>query len=186
MAATTPSATATALFAGGCFWCMQPAFDCAPGVSATQVGYTGGAASTATYEQVSRGDTGHVEAIQVTYDPAQVTYAHLLKTYLENIDPTDGEGQFADRGTHYMPAIYYADTTQQQTAEQALAAIAPKFAPQPISVKLLPASAFYVAEAYHQKYYEKNATHYNAYKVGSGRASYLENTWKKNHKDTRN
>ena len=142
MAADTTASTSnkTALFGGGCFWCMQPAFDRTPGVSATQVGYTGGAASTATYEQVSRGDTGHVEAIQVTYDPAQVTYAHLLKTYLENIDPTDGEGQFADRGTHYMPAIYYADTAQQQAAEQALAAIAPKFAPKPISVKLLPAS----------------------------------------------
>lgn len=138
MAATTK----TALFAGGCFWCMQPAFDQTIGVTATSVGYSGGDAKTAHYEQVSTGTTGHVEVIQVTYDPKQVTYEKLLTTYLENVDPTDADGQFADRGSQYHTAIYYSDDTQKHSAEQALKDIAPKFAPTPIAVKVLPAKPF--------------------------------------------
>jgi methionine-S-sulfoxide reductase len=178
--ATTPApATATALFAGGCFWCMQPAFDNAVGVTATSVGYSGGAKETATYEQVSTDTTGHAEVIQVTYDPGKIAYEKLLETYLENIDPTDAEGQFADKGKHYQTAIYYADDAQKLAAEKALAAIAPKFAPTPIVVKIKPATPFYGAEEYHQKYYQKNSAHYNAYKKGSGRAAYIEKVWGK-------
>lgn len=176
--AATPTAQ-TALFAGGCFWCMQPAFDNASGVTSTSVGYTGGDSKTANYEQVSTDTTGHVEAIQVTYDASKIAYEKLLETYLENIDPTDAEGQFADKGKHYQTAIYYADDAQKLAAEKSLAAIAPKFAPKPIVVKILPATPFYAAEEYHQKYYLKNAAHYNAYKKGSGRAGYIEKVWGK-------
>lgn len=179
MAATPTPAIQTAMFAGGCFWCMQPAFDNAAGVTATSVGYTGGDAKTATYEHVSSATTSHVEAIQVTYDTSKIAYEKLLETYLENIDPTDPEGQFADKGKHYQTAIYYTNDAQKLAAEKALAAIAPKFAPKPIVVKILPATPFYAAEEYHQKYYLKNAAHYNAYKKGSGRAGYIEKVWGK-------
>ncbi len=169
----------TAMFAGGCFWCMQPAFDRTEGVIATVVGYTGGDASTAHYDAVSHGKSGHVEAIQVTYDPQKVAYTRLLELYWENIDPTDAEGQFADKGSQYHTAIFYADDVQKQAAETSKAAIAKKFAPQPIVVKILPATPFYPAEEYHQKYYQKNGIRYNAYKHGSGRVQRLQELWKK-------
>lgn len=179
MAANPVPATITALFGGGCFWCMQPAFDTTPGVISTSVGYAGGEAKTATYEQVSTGTTGHVEVIQVTYDPQKVSYEKLLGIYLENIDPTDADGQFADKGSQYRTAIYYADASQKNAAEKALSALAPKFAPAPIVVQIKPATAFYAAEEYHQKYYLKNKLHYNAYKHGSGRSAFIEDHWKK-------
>ncbi len=174
MAADT---TKTALFGGGCFWCMQPAFDNTAGVVSTSVGYAGGAAKDANYERVSMGTTGHVEVIQITYDPAKVNYEALLETYWENIDPTDPNGQFADKGSQYKPAIYYADDAQKKAAELSVAPIAKKFAPKPIVVAILPAPTFYPAEEYHQKYYQKNSTHYNLYKHGSGRAGFLEKEW---------
>ena len=179
MATTATPATHTAMFAGGCFWCMQPSFDTTKGVTATLVGYAGGDAKTANYEAVSSGCSGHAEVIQITYDPTQVTYEKLLETFLENIDPTQADGQFGDRGPQYLTAIYYADDAQKKAAEKALAAIAPKFAPAPIVVSIKPTTTFYAAEDYHQKYYEKNKVHYNAYKYGSGRAGYIERTWKK-------
>jgi methionine-S-sulfoxide reductase len=170
--------TKTALFGGGCFWCMQPSFDSTPGVIATSVGYAGGEAKTANYDAVSAGNTGHVEVIEITYDPTKVAYEKLLTIFLENIDPTDGGGQFADRGSQYAPVIFYADASEKTAAEKALAAIAPKFAPAPIEVKLRASAAFYPAEDYHQKYYQKNSTHYNAYKKGSGRKDFIEKNWK--------
>lgn len=179
MTATPSPSTQTALFGGGCFWCMQPAFDNTAGVTATSVGYTGGDAKTANYDAVSTGHTGHVEVIEITYDPAKVTYEKLLETYLANIDPTDPEGQFADKGPQYQTAIYVADDAQKNAAQKALENIATKFAPAPIAVAIKPAAIFYPAEDYHQKYYLKNAAHYNAYKYGSGRAGYIEKTWKK-------
>jgi peptide-methionine (S)-S-oxide reductase len=169
--------TKTAIFAGGCFWCMQSAFDKTPGIVATRVGFTGGDAASAQYETVSTGSTEHLEAIEVTYDPSKTPYETLLETYWENIDPTDAEGQFADRGSQYHPAIFYADATQQHAAEVSKKAIAAKFAPKPIVVQILPAKPFYVGEEYHQKYYAKHPLEYNAYKHGSGRADYLEKTW---------
>ena len=178
-AATISGPQATALFGGGCFWCMQPSFDNTPGVSATSVGYAGGDAKTANYDAVSTGKTGHVEVIQITYDPAKVAYETLLTTFLENIDPTDGGGQFADRGPQYAPVIFYANAAEKTTAEEALAAIAPKFAPASIEVKLREVAPFYAAEDYHQRYYQKNSAHYNAYSKGSGRKDFIEKNWKK-------
>ena len=125
---TASSSTQTLVLGGGCFWCMQPSFDNTAGVTATSVGYTGGEAKTANYEAVSTGKTGHVEVIQITYDPQKVTYEKLLQTYLENIDPTQADGQFADRGPQYIAAIYYADATQKNAAQKALDGIAAKFA----------------------------------------------------------
>jgi methionine-S-sulfoxide reductase len=156
---------------------MQPAFDHTNGVLATKVGYTGGHVANPSYEQLSGGTTGHVEAIEVSYNPQQVGYETLLQTYWENIDPTDADGQFADRGSQYHPAIFYADAAQQKAAEASKLEIAPKFAPKPILLTILPVKPFYPAEDYHQAYYKKNATHYNAYKYGSGRAGYLERLW---------
>jgi methionine-S-sulfoxide reductase len=175
----TTTSTKTALFGGGCFWCMQPSFDTTVGVVSTSVGYAGGDAKTANYEAVSSGTTGHVEVIEITYDPAKVAYEKLLTIYLENIDPTDGGGQFADRGSQYAPVIFYADAAEKVKAEAALKAIAPKFTPAPIAVALREAKPFYAAEDYHQRYYQKNAAHYNAYKKGSGRAAFIEKTWGK-------
>ena len=179
--ATTPATPPiqTAIFAGGCFWCMQPAFDNILGVLSTSVGYTGGSKETANYAAVSRGTTHHVEAIQVTYDPSRVAYETLLQTYWENIDPTDADGQFADKGAPYHTAIFVQNDAQKKAAERSKAAIAPKFAPMPIAVRILPAQPFYAAEDYHQQYYLKNKNHYDLYKRGSGRAGYLEKTWAK-------
>lgn len=182
MAADTTPTPKTAMFGGGCFWCMQPAFDNALGVISTSVGYAGGDAKTANYEAVSTGTTGHVEVIQVTYDPHKIGFDKLLEIYLENVDPTDAEGQFADKGSQYRTAIYFVDAAQKSAAETALKSIANKFAPAPIMVQILPATPFYAAEDYHQKYYLKNAQHYNAYKVGSGRAAFIEKNWKNKEK----
>ena len=176
IATNAMAATQTAMFAGGCFWCMQYAFDKMKGVT-TLVGYSGGTVANPTYEQVSSGTTGHFETIQVTYDPAQVKYEALLETYIENIDPTDPNGQFADQGTQYMPAIFYADEAQKKAAEKALADVAPKFGKKPIVVKVKPAKPFYAAEEHHQKYYQKAPSAFQAYEHGSGRADYLERTW---------
>lgn len=179
MAATPAPSHESALFGGGCFWCMQPSFDATPGVIATSVGYAGGAANTANYEAVSGGTTGHVEVIEVQYDPAKVSYEKLLTIYLENIDPTDGGGQFADRGTQYAPVIFTKNAAQQTAAKKALSDIGPKFAPAAIAVALRDAVPFYAAEDYHQKYYQKKSAHYDAYKQGSGRAAFIEKNWKK-------
>lgn len=176
--ATTPAlATKTAIFAGGCFWCMQPSFDNTPGVIKTLVGYSGGHTVNPTYEQVISDTTGHYEAIEVTYDPAQVNYEKLLEIYWENIDPLDAGGQFADRGEHYHTVIFVTDDAQRKAAEQSKTVIEKKFAPQPVATKILPAKPFYAAEDYHQKYYEKNKLRYNAYKYGSGRVDKLKELW---------
>lgn len=169
--------TKTAIFAGGCFWCMQPGFDSTPGVLKTVVGYTGGHVANPTYEQVVSDTTGHYEAIEVTYDPAQVAYETLLTTYWENIDPLDAGGQFADRGEHYHTVIFVADEAQHAAAEASKQQVAAKFAPQPVATQILPAKPFYPAEDYHQKYYEKNKLRYNAYKYGSGRVDRLGDLW---------
>ncbi len=170
--------TETAIFAGGCFWCMQPAFDQAPGVLSTTVGYTGGAKANPTYEEVCTGSTGHAEAIQVIFDPKKVSYEQLLEVFWHNINPTTPNQQFADRGTQYRSAIFYLSPQQQQLAEASKEKLAHsgKF-DKPIATEITQASAFYPAEEYHQKYYQKNAIGYNLYKVGSGRADYIKKTW---------
>jgi methionine-S-sulfoxide reductase len=167
-----------AVFAGGCFWCLQPGFDHTPGVLATTVGYTGGHVVDPTYEQVSSGTTGHVEAIEVMYDPAAVAYAKLVDIFWRSVDPTDAGGQFSDRGNQYHTAIFYADEGQKRSAEDAVRRLGEsgKFK-KPIVTQVLPAAPFYPAEEYHQKYYLKQSGHYNSYKAGSGRADFIQKTW---------
>jgi len=169
----------TAIFAGGCFWCMQPPFDNLEGVISTEVGYTGGHVENPTYEQICRGDTGHYEAIRVVYDPEQLGYEALLDTFWQNIDPTQADGQFADRGGQYLTAIFYHDEEQRLLAEASLSALdsSGKF-DRAIVTKILKAEVFYPAEEYHQKYYLNNSGHYGMYKLGSGRAGFIEQVWK--------
>lgn len=169
--------TKTAIFAGGCFWCMQPGFDSTPGVVKTEVGYTGGTNADPTYEQVSSGATGHIEAIKVTYDPAKVSYETLLSHYWQNIDPTDPDGQFADKGSQYHTVIFVDGDEQRKAAEKSKEAVAAKLAPAKIATIIVPAQPFYDAEDYHQKYYEKNKAHYTMYKYGSGRVGRLKELW---------
>ena len=169
-----------ATFAGGCFWCMQPPFDTVAGVIRSTAGYSGGPEADPTYERVSSGTTGHAESVQVVYDPAIVSYEHLLDIYWHNINPTQVNGQFADHGRQYRTAIFYHDEAQHQAAlksKQALAGSG-KF-DAPIAVEITQFSAFYPAEDYHQQYYKKNYEDYHRYRIGSGREGYLQATWGK-------
>lgn len=169
-----------AVFAGGCFWCMQPVFDQKSGVVSTAVGYTGGKKENPTYEEVSTGKTGHIEAIEVTYDPSKVTYADLIETYWRTIDPTDQGGQFSDRGTQYKTAIFYRDEEEKRIALESKEKLAKSgMFKRPIATEIIEASPFYPAEGYHQKYYLKNFDHYERYKVGSGRAGFITRMWGK-------
>ena len=165
-----------ATVAGGCFWCIEPAFDPIEGVLAVFPGYTGGALKNPTYKDVSNGNTGHLEAVQIAFDPNKVSYDKLLTIFWQQIDPTDPGGQFADRGEHYTTAIFYHNPTQKQIAEASKKAVAQRFE-KPIVTKIREAHEFYVAEEVHQDYYKKNPVHYNMYKKGSGRADYIKNTW---------
>jgi methionine-S-sulfoxide reductase len=170
----------TAIFAGGCFWCMQPPYDQLPGVVSTTVGYTGGEKPNPSYEEVSSGTTGHLEAVRIVYDPTKTTYNDLLRVFWQSIDPTDPGGQFADQGSQYHTAIFYHDQEQKRLAEASKAELAASGPfQQPIVVPILPAKPFYPAEDYHQKYYKKSTTHYKMYKAGSGREGFLERTWGK-------
>lgn len=171
-------ATALATFAGGCFWCMEGPFEALEGVHAVVSGYTDGQVVDPTYEQVSRGGTGHAEAVQIAYDPSRVSYAALLETFWRQIDPTDAGGQFADRGSQYRTAIYYHSEDQRQLAETSKKELADsgRF-DAPIVTEIKPATTFYVAENYHQDYYKTHPTRYQMYKVGSGRAGYLKDKW---------
>jgi peptide methionine sulfoxide reductase msrA/msrB len=171
--------TKEAIFAGGCFWCMEPPYSFIDGVIDVSAGYTGGTLDNPTYHEVTSGKTGHYEAIRITYDPDKVGYGKLLDIFWMNIDPTDPGGQFADRGTQYQTAIFYADEEQKQIAEESKAALgkSDRF-DKPIATAILPAKEFFVAEDYHQDYYKKNPDHYKRYKIGSGRADYIERKWK--------
>ncbi|WP_342560708.1 peptide-methionine (S)-S-oxide reductase MsrA [Psychrobacillus sp. FSL W7-1457] len=165
-----------ATFAGGCFWCMVKPFDSYDGIKKVVSGYTGGNLPNPTYEQVCSNATGHFEAVQITYDPEKFSYDQLLDIFWLNIDPTDEEGQFFDKGSSYQTAIFYHNEEQREKAEQSKAALnASGRYPKKIATKILPASEFYEAEEYHQDYYKKNPSHYNRYFVGSGRANFVEN-----------
>jgi peptide methionine sulfoxide reductase msrA/msrB len=157
---------------------MEPPFENLEGVSAVVSGYSGGAEENPTYQQVSAGMTGHREVIQVVYDPSKVSYEELLDVFWRQIDPTDSEGQFADRGNQYETAIYYHDEEQKTLAERSRDELAQsgRFE-RPIVTEILAAGPFYPAEDYHQDYYKKNSTHYKRYRKGSGREGYLEKTW---------
>lgn len=166
----------TAVFAGGCFWCMEKPFDVLPGVASTTSGYTGGSVENPTYEAVSAGGTGHFEAVEVRYDPQQVSYETLLETFWVNVDPLDGRGQFCDKGDQYRSAIFYESPEQQAIAEAAKGAIATQLA-KPIATEVLPAATFYAAEDYHQNYYQTHATRYKVYRFGCGRDQRLASLW---------
>ncbi|MGA1207004.1 MAG: peptide-methionine (S)-S-oxide reductase MsrA [Litorivicinaceae bacterium] len=170
--------TRVATFAGGCFWCLEPPFESMPGVSSVISGYMGGPEENPTYEQVSAGRTGHLEVVQVTYDPAQVSYESLLETFWRQIDPTDPGGQFVDRGAHYRTAIFAHDDTQLMSAlvsKQLLDASG--IFKRPIVTEIRPAEPFYVAEDYHQDYYINAAYRYKFYRFRSGRDQFLDATW---------
>jgi peptide-methionine (S)-S-oxide reductase len=169
---------ATATFAGGCFWCMQPAFDSVPGVVSTTVGYTGGSAKDPSYEEVSSGATGHAESIEVEYDPAKVSYEKLLDVFWHNVDPTDAGGQFCDRGDQYRSEIFTHDEQQRRLAEQSKKELEEsKRLPGPVVTRIVPAGPFYRAEEYHQDYYRKNPLRYRFYRLGCGRDRRLEQVW---------
>lgn len=169
---------AYAVFSGGCFWCMEGPFDKLEGVIATTSGYTGGTAVNPTYEQVSSGRTGHMEAVLVEYDPARVGYARLLEVYWRNVDPLDAAGQFCDKGSQYLSAIFPVDDQQRALAEASKASLEKsRKLPGPIVTRILPAAAFYPAEAYHQDYYLKNPFRYAFYRRGCGRDARLEQLW---------
>ncbi|MDO8527680.1 MAG: peptide-methionine (S)-S-oxide reductase MsrA [Deltaproteobacteria bacterium] len=167
-----------ATFAGGCFWCMEGPFEAHPGVSKVVSGYIGGVKENPTYEEVSEGNTGHYEAIEITYDPKKISYNELLDIFWRQIDPTDKDGQFADRGLQYRSAIFYHNEEQKRLALASGAALAASGRyDKPIATQILPAAKFYAAENYHQEYYKKNPLRYKTYRAGSGREDYLKKTW---------
>lgn len=172
------SDTAVAIFAGGCFWCMEPAFDKLSGVLSTTSGYTGGHTPDPSYRQVSAGGTGHAEAVRVVYDPDQISYQALLQVFWHNIDPVTANGQFCDEGSQYRSAIFYRDEEQRQLAEQSRQVLSTSGRlPGPVVTEIEPASAFYPAEAYHQDYYRKNPLRYKYYRYHCGRDQRLKKLW---------
>jgi peptide-methionine (S)-S-oxide reductase len=175
-AAPPPPGLAAATFAAGCFWCVEPPYDKLEGVVSTTSGYTDGSVPGVTYSQITSGGTGHTEAVQVIYDPAKVSYETLLDTFWRNVDPLDAGGQFCDRGDAYRPAIFTHDADQAQLASASKEALAGRFE-QPIVVDIKPATAFWVAEEYHQDYYLKNPYRYSFYRSRCGRDARLDDLW---------
>jgi len=170
----TGDSLAVAVFAGGCFWCMEPPYDKLAGVLATTSGYTGGTVKNPTYEQVSDGGTGHYEVLQVKYDPSRVSYQQLLDVFWQNVDPFDARGQFCDKGDQYRAAIFYRTDAEREKAEASKRALeqSGRFR-EKIVTEILPAVAFYPAEEYHQDYYKKNPIRYRFYRSGCGRDARL-------------
>ncbi len=168
--------TRTAVFAGGCFWCMEGPYDGRPGVLSTISGYAGGTQRNPTYEQVSAGGTGHYEVIEITYDPSRISYQQLVDIYWRNVDPFDGGGQFCDRGKHYASAIFAGNAEEREIAEASKRALATQLG-KPIATEVLPATKFYAAEDYHQDYYVKNPVRYKYYRYSCGRDARLESIW---------
>ena len=174
------TATAVATFAGGCFWCMEPPFEKLDGVASVVSGFIGGKEPNPTYQQVAHGQTGHTEAVQVTYDPTKVTYEKLVDVFWRNHDPLDAGGQFCDRGRQYRPGIFVHDDAQLKVAETTKAALdAAKRFKSPIVTEITAAGPFTAAEDYHQDFYKKNPAHYYAYRKGCGRDARLDQLWGK-------
>ena len=168
-----------ATFAGGCFWCMVKPFDEIEGIISITSGYTGGELPNPTYEQVCSGKTGHLEAVQITYDPNLMSYSDLLEMYWPLIDPTDPGGQFHNRGESYQTAIFYHSAEQKRLAEQSKQALEEKdIFNKPIVTDIREAKPFYEAEEYHQNFYKKDPKHYQAYRLKSGRDNFVEKYWK--------
>jgi peptide-methionine (S)-S-oxide reductase len=170
----------TAIFAGGCFWCMEKPFDHTVGVISTTSGYSGGHLPNPSYEIVSAGGSGHYEVMQVRYDASKVSYAQLLGVYWQQVDPFDGSGQFCDRGDTYRPAIFVSNQTERAQAEASKQALMTEFG-RPIRVAILAATPFYAAEEYHQDYYIKNPIRYNFYRNSCGRDARLRQVWGGGH-----
>ena len=168
--------TEKAIFAGGCFWCMEPPFDKLDGVISTTSGYTDGHQKNPTYKQVSAGGSGHTEAIEIVFDPAKVSYEKLLEVFWLNIDPVNAKGQFCDFGTQYRTGIYYLNDEQQKLAVVSLKSIKSKLN-KPVATELKAASKFYPAEDYHQNYYQVNPVRYNYYRWSCGRDQRLKQLW---------
>ncbi len=169
-----------ATFAGGCFWCMVKPFDTWPGIVRVISGYTGGQKENPTYEEVCSGETGHCEAVQITFDSTVFPYEKLLDIFWRQIDPTDEGGQFCDRGSSYRTAVFYESEVQKKLAEASKEALARsgRFN-KPIVTPILPAKTFYAAEEYHQHFYQKNPNHYGQYRGSSGRDEFITEYWKK-------
>ena len=172
------SGYSVATLAGGCFWCVEATLEKVDGIAEVISGYTAGHTDAPTYQQVSRGGTGHTEAVQVYYDPAKLSYADVLHYFWREIDPTDADGQFVDRGSMYRPAIFYHNAAEKNIAEQTRdALIAAKRFAAPVTIEITPAQTFYKAESYHQNYYQTNPYRYKIYRHGSGRDQFLQKVW---------
>ena len=173
-----PPTTATAIFAGGCFWCVEADFDKVAGVISTTSGYIGGRTANPTYEAVSRGGTGHAEAVEIVYDPAKVSYEKLVDVFWHNIDPLAKDRQFCDQGDPYRSAIFYRGDDQRRVAEASKVAVQARFK-QPVQTEIVAAGPFYKAEDYHQDYYLKNPVRYKFYRFNCGRDARLQELWGK-------
>ena len=175
-----PAALAKATFAGGCFWCMEHAFDELPGVVSVTSGYSGGQKRNPTYEEVSAGVTGHAESVQILFDPQKSGYARLLEVYWHNVDPTTPDQQFCDHGQQYRSSIFFHDETQKRLAEESKKTIEAELAPtakKPIVTEIVPFTEFWPAEEYHQHFYKKNPVRYQSYRLGCGRDKRLQELW---------
>jgi peptide-methionine (S)-S-oxide reductase len=170
--------TKSAVFAGGCFWSMEKAFEETPGVTGATSGFSGGTVPNPTYQQVVNGGTGHLEAVKVDYDPAKVSYEQLLMTYWHSTDPTDAQGQFCDKGDNYHTAIFYGSDEEKALAEKTKATVEAQLK-QSVVTQILPAMPFYPAEDYHQDFYKKNPDRYDAYRIGCGRDRRKAELWGK-------
>lgn len=175
---TAHAASATAIFAGGCFWCTESDFEKVPGVIAAESGYTAGKTASPTYEAVSAGQTGHTEAVRVTYDPARVSYAQLVEYFWKTIDPSEKDRQFCDVGSQYRSGIYWGSEAERQIVLASRDALQKTGRFKVIHTELAPASTFHLAENYHQDYYKKNAVRYNYYRLSCGRDIQLNRLWK--------
>jgi peptide methionine sulfoxide reductase msrA/msrB len=179
-AAKTQPGLARATFAGGCFWCMEPPYDKIPGVVSVTSGYAGGSVKNPSYEAVSTGMTGHAESVQIQYDPARVSFEQLVEVFWRNIDPTDGGGQFCDRGSQYRSVLFYEGDSQKRAAEESRRALDESHVlPKPVVTMIEPLPAFYPAEEYHQGFCKKNPSRYYSYRAGCGRDQRLKQLWDK-------
>ena len=176
--AAVQAATVNAVFAGGCFWCIEKDFEALPGVVAVESGYTAGKTTNPTYESVSAGRTGHTEAVRVVYDPAKVSYAQLVEYFWRHIDPTVKDRQFCDVGSQYRSGIYWGNETERQVIESSRDALIKSGRFKTIHTELAGASPFYLAEDYHQDYYKKNTVRYNYYRLSCGRDARVKELWK--------
>ena len=177
--AVTAPKSATAIFAGGCFWCMEADFEKLDGVLSAESGYTGGTLRDPTYEQVSQGGTGHAESVRVSYDPQRVSYEKLLNYFWHHIDPTVRDRQFCDIGSQYRSAIFYQNDAERKLAESGKRALEGRFAK--VYTEIVPAGVFYPAESYHQDYYKKNPLRYKYYRYSCGRDARVKAVWEGTH-----